>query len=116
MGAAPARLLLDEREFRFAMNQDAMATEKLAEGIRLFAKDLYALRALVGAALARDARGGVMKRAGGTVRAAMRGEHACAGRKKRSTATFESGLHCKYNERRMPDSAERRWRGSSSTR
>ncbi len=45
--AAPARLILDERKFRFLLNQDAMATEKLAEGIRLFAKDLNALRALV---------------------------------------------------------------------
>jgi transaldolase len=44
---APARLILDERKFRFLLNQDAMATEKLAEGIRLFAKDLNALRALV---------------------------------------------------------------------
>jgi transaldolase len=46
-GEAPARLILDERKFRFLLNQDAMATEKLAEGIRLFAKDLHALRALV---------------------------------------------------------------------
>src|SRR6516162_7972318 len=46
-GAAPARLILDERKFRFLLNQDAMTTEKLAEGIRLFAKDLNALRALV---------------------------------------------------------------------
>jgi transaldolase len=46
-GVAPARLILDERKFRFLLNQDAMATEKLAEGIRLFAKDLNALRALV---------------------------------------------------------------------
>src|SRR5262252_5944807 len=44
---APARLILDERKFRFLLNQDAMATEKLAEGIRLFVKDLHALRALV---------------------------------------------------------------------
>ncbi len=46
-GSAPARLILDEPAFRFRLNQDAMATEKLADGIRLFAKDLYALRALV---------------------------------------------------------------------
>jgi transaldolase len=50
-GAAPARLILDEPAFRFRLNQDAMATEKLAEGIRLFAKDLYALRTLVRAKL-----------------------------------------------------------------
>ena len=52
-GEAPARLILDEREFRFLLNQDAMATEKLAEGIRLFVKDLYALRTLVRNILAR---------------------------------------------------------------
>src|SRR5215470_15271435 len=52
-GEAPTRLVLDERRFRFLLNQDAMATEKLAEGIRLFVKDLYALRALVRNILAR---------------------------------------------------------------
>jgi transaldolase len=46
-GDAPARLILDEKKFRHLLNQDAMATEKLAEGIRLFVKDLYALRTLV---------------------------------------------------------------------
>jgi transaldolase len=46
-GAAPARLALDEKSFRFAMNEDAMATEKLAEGIRGFVKDLRGLRKLV---------------------------------------------------------------------
>ena len=30
---------ISEKEFRWQMNQDAMATEKLAEGIRLFARD-----------------------------------------------------------------------------
>ncbi|HEX8166926.1 MAG TPA: transaldolase [Beijerinckiaceae bacterium] len=44
---APARLALDEPRFRFLLNEDAMATEKLAEGIRAFAKDLRALRGLV---------------------------------------------------------------------
>jgi transaldolase len=52
-GDAPARLILDEKTFRFGLNQDAMATEKLAEGIRLFVKDLYALRALVRTKLTR---------------------------------------------------------------
>ena len=52
-GEAPARLILDERKFRFLINQDAMATEKLAEGIRLFVKDLHALRSLVRNILAR---------------------------------------------------------------
>ncbi len=44
---APPRLALDEKAFRFHLNEDAMATEKLAEGIRLFVKDLRALRTLV---------------------------------------------------------------------
>ena len=42
-----ARLSLDEKTFRFMFNEDAMATEKLAEGIRVFARDLRALRELV---------------------------------------------------------------------
>lgn len=42
-----AALPVDEAAFRFALNEDAMATEKLSEGIRLFAKDLRALRAMV---------------------------------------------------------------------
>ncbi|MGY6644686.1 MAG: transaldolase [Salinarimonas sp.] len=44
---APARLVLDEPHFRYLLNADAMATEKLAEGIRAFVKDLRALRTLV---------------------------------------------------------------------
>ncbi|KQT84092.1 transaldolase [Aurantimonas sp. Leaf443] len=40
-------IALDEASFRWAMNEDAMATEKLAEGIRSFAKDLRSLRGLV---------------------------------------------------------------------
>lgn len=36
-----------EAEFRFAMNNDAMATEKLAEGIRLFAQDAEKLEGLL---------------------------------------------------------------------
>lgn len=44
---APAKMSLDEKTFRLLLNEDAMATEKLAEGIRLFAKDLRALRELV---------------------------------------------------------------------
>jgi transaldolase len=38
---------LDEKSFRFALNEDAMATEKLSEGIRSFVKDLRGLRTLV---------------------------------------------------------------------
>ena len=34
----------DENAFRWAHNEDAMATEKLAEGIRNFAKDLNTLK------------------------------------------------------------------------
>ena len=44
---APAKMSLDEKTFRFLLNEDAMATEKLAEGIRLFTKDLRALREMV---------------------------------------------------------------------
>lgn len=40
-------IVLDEKAFRFAMNEDAMGTEKLAEGIRGFVKDLRGLRKLV---------------------------------------------------------------------
>ena len=35
---------MDETTFRWIMNEDAMATEKLAEGIRVFAHDLHTLR------------------------------------------------------------------------
>ncbi|MCC5979507.1 MAG: transaldolase [Salinarimonas sp.] len=52
IGEAPPRLDLDETRFRFALNEDAMATEKLAEGIRAFVKDLRALRTLVSERLA----------------------------------------------------------------
>jgi transaldolase len=44
---APPRLELDEKAFRFALNEDAMATEKLAEGVRLFVKDLHSLHSLI---------------------------------------------------------------------
>ena len=48
----PARLRLDEAAFRFQLNEDPMASEKLAEGIRGFVKDLRTLRGLVGERLA----------------------------------------------------------------
>jgi transaldolase len=38
---------MDEVTFRWIMNQDQMATEKLSEGIRTFAKDLQTLRMTV---------------------------------------------------------------------
>jgi len=44
---APERLHFDEKAFRFAMNEDQMATEKLSDGIRSFVKDLRSLRTLV---------------------------------------------------------------------
>jgi transaldolase len=47
--AVPA-VHLDEAAFRFALNEDAMATEKLAEGIRLFAVDAGKLDKLIEAA------------------------------------------------------------------
>ena len=43
------RQSLDEAAFRWALNEDAMATEKLAEGIRLFARDQEKLEALLAA-------------------------------------------------------------------
>ena len=41
------RLILNEAQFRWASNEDAMATEKLAEGIRQFARDQEKLEALL---------------------------------------------------------------------
>lgn len=37
------RVVMDERTFRWMHNEDAMATEKLSEGIRLFAADAIKL-------------------------------------------------------------------------
>jgi transaldolase len=42
-----SRISFDEASFRFALNEDAMATEKLAEGIRLFSADIRKLEAQV---------------------------------------------------------------------
>lgn len=42
-----AEVTLDEAAFRFALNEDAMATEKLAEGIRAFAADAVKLEKLM---------------------------------------------------------------------
>ncbi len=41
------KISLDENAFRLALNDDAMATEKLAEGIRLFCADAVKLEKLV---------------------------------------------------------------------
>ncbi len=42
-----AKVTFDEPAFRFALNEDAMATEKLAEGIRAFAADAVKLEKLM---------------------------------------------------------------------
>ena len=49
--AGEARLSLNEAQFRWLSNEDAMATEKLAEGIRQFARDQEKLEALLQAKL-----------------------------------------------------------------
>ena len=41
------KIHLDEKSFRLMLNEDQMATEKLSDGIRLFAKDLRTLRETV---------------------------------------------------------------------
>lgn len=41
----------DEASFRLALNEDAMASEKLAEGIRAFVKDTWTLQSMVEAKL-----------------------------------------------------------------
>ncbi|KJH44900.1 transaldolase [Dictyocaulus viviparus] len=41
------RITVDEKTFRWALNDDAMAVEKLAEGIRNFAKDAKTLEGIV---------------------------------------------------------------------
>ncbi len=46
-GEPEARQALDEPGFRWALNEDAMATEKLAEGIRQFARDQEKLESLL---------------------------------------------------------------------
>jgi transaldolase len=46
-GVAPPFPKVDEASFRWALNEDAMATEKLSEGIRLFAADLRKLHEVI---------------------------------------------------------------------
>jgi transaldolase len=41
------KISMDEKTFRWMMNEDAMATEKLAEGIRKFAADLVKLEEMI---------------------------------------------------------------------
>jgi transaldolase len=45
------KIHLDEKTFRYQLNEDAMATEKLAEGIRSFVKDIVKLESLLKAKL-----------------------------------------------------------------
>lgn len=45
------RLSLDEKTFRYLLNDDAMACEKTAEGIRRFAADIVALERLIARAI-----------------------------------------------------------------
>jgi transaldolase len=47
--SALEKMVLDEKNFRFALNEDAMATEKLAEGIRLFCADAVKLEKMISA-------------------------------------------------------------------
>jgi transaldolase len=47
-GDVPGWQSYDEKAFRYALNADAMATEKLADGIRQFARDLDGLQQLIG--------------------------------------------------------------------
>jgi len=51
-GKPPEPIKLDEKSFRWRFNEDQMATEKLSDGIRLFAKDLAALRKMAAERLA----------------------------------------------------------------
>ncbi|MBK1662953.1 transaldolase [Rhodospirillum rubrum] len=53
--ATISRLAVDEASFRWQINEDALATEKLAEGIRLFNADTDALRRTIAETLAKRA-------------------------------------------------------------
>lgn len=45
--APTEKIAIDEKSFRYLLNEDAMATDKLAEGIRNFAKDIVKLEAIL---------------------------------------------------------------------
>lgn len=45
------KVSLDEKKFRWLLNEDQMATEKLAEGIRKFATDAVKLEDMIKAEL-----------------------------------------------------------------
>jgi transaldolase len=46
-GAVAERISLDEKLFRWMLNEEAMATDKLAEGIRKFAADIVKLEGII---------------------------------------------------------------------
>ncbi len=46
--SADAKIHLEEKDFRWLHNEDAMASEKLGEGIRLFNRDLLKLKQMIG--------------------------------------------------------------------
>ena len=46
------KIAMDEKSFRFLFNEDAMATEKTAEGIRKFSADIVKLEKVIAAKLA----------------------------------------------------------------
>ncbi|TAK90664.1 MAG: transaldolase [Burkholderiaceae bacterium] len=48
------RMTLDEKSFRFELNQEAMATEKLADGIRIFVQDTLKLEQHINALRQQD--------------------------------------------------------------
>jgi transaldolase len=49
--SAITKVPLDEKAFRWMLNEDAMGTEKLAEGIRKFTEDIIKLEGLIAARL-----------------------------------------------------------------
>jgi transaldolase len=54
-GSAPSKIAMDEKTFRWMMNEDQMATEKLSDGIRQFAADLNKLKTTVQQRMAKAA-------------------------------------------------------------
>jgi transaldolase len=44
---AITKMPVDEKSFRWALNEDPMATDKLAEGIRKFAEDIVKLEGMI---------------------------------------------------------------------
>jgi transaldolase len=46
-GASIEKIAMDEKAFRFMLNEDAMGTEKLAEGIRAFVADSNKLKQMI---------------------------------------------------------------------